>query len=82
MADRVLPSRDEVQHSNLDIAEPAYSIVAAYLDDELKTEAEWMGPATFEKMAGQMAQAMDRSEWFTKRYAEAERLLAAALEDL
>ena len=41
MADRVLPSRDEVQHSNLDIAEPAYSIVAAYLDDELRTEPEW-----------------------------------------
>ena len=41
MADRVLPSRYEVQHSNLDIAEPAFSIVAAYLDDELKTEAEW-----------------------------------------
>ena len=41
MAERVLPSRDEVQHSNLDIAEPAYSIVAAYLDDELKTEGEW-----------------------------------------
>ena len=41
MADRVLPSRVEVQRSSLDIAEPSYSIVAAYLDDELKTEAEW-----------------------------------------
>ena len=79
MTERVLPSRDSFKRSGVTLMD-AKPILAAYVRDELKTEAEWMGPATFEKMAGRMARAMDNSEWFTKRYAEAERLLAAALE--
>ncbi len=62
MADRVLPSRDEVQHSNLDIAEPAYSIVAAYLDDELKTEAEWREAIDYEA-AVELARTFRNLEW-------------------
>ena len=51
MPDCVLPSRNEVQRSDLDIAEPAFSIVAAYLDDELKTEPEWREAIDYEAAA-------------------------------
>ena len=59
-----------------------WEVVAAYVRKELRTAEEFnaITPDSFEKMAGRMAQAMDSSEWYTKRYVEAERLLAIALE--
>ncbi len=84
MADRVLPSRDEIQHSNLDIAEPAYSIVAAYLDDELKTEGEWRETIDYEAInqaVGEWAARELGEDWIGAAHDIVEMVWREAFDD-
>ena len=81
MPDCVLPSRNEVQRSDLDIAEPAFSIVAAYLDDELKTEPEWREAIDYEAAGAVMEDWAEYLEDKAGRWAATVEAVDAALPD-
>ncbi len=79
MADRVLPSRDSFKRSGVTLTD-AKPILAAYVREELKTEAEWREAIDGEWQV--LHDALEREPRVIPELVELIRRVDAALEDV